>query len=196
MRRSVRTLIALGCILTLAACTAKRDPNEPLLSGTLEESLVEATAVVERVDQRKRTVTIRRPDGKRITLPVDEQVKNLPQVEPGDEVVVAYYESIAFDVLSPDSDATPGVVESAETESVKKGTKPGASEARMVTVTSTIESIDRAMPAVTLRGPEGESHTIKVRDPQKLEGLEAGDLIELHYTQALAISVRETAPRP
>lgn len=192
MRRSVRTLIALACISLVAACAGKKDPNEPILSGTLEESLVEATAVVEKVDLDKRTVTIRRPDEKRITLPVDEQVKNLPQVDPGDEVVVAYYESIAFDVLSADSDAKPGVTTSSDLGTAKEGDKPAAAEARVVTITSTIEAIDRGAPSVTLRGPDGGSHTIRVRDRKKLDDLEIGELVEIHYTQAVAVSVRET----
>lgn len=196
MQRFVRPLLALTCIALLAGCLARRDPNEPLLSGTLEESLVEATAVVEKVDVPKRTVTIRRSDGKRITLPVDERVKNLPTVDPGDEVVVAYYESIAFDVLSADSDAQPGVRTSADAAHAEEGRNPATTHARVVTITSTIEAIDRGVPSVSLRGPEGGSHTIRVRDRKKLEDLEIGEMVEIHYTQAVAVSVRETGRAP
>jgi Cu/Ag efflux protein CusF len=46
---------------------------------------------------------------------------------------------------------------------------------------------------VTLTGPEGNSVTIKVKDPKKLNGVKVGDDVEITYTQALAISV-EKAP--
>jgi len=193
MRKTAPVLLALGCALSLFACSARKDASEPVLSGTLEESLVEATATVEAVDPAERTVTIRRENGKRLTLPVGEQVKNLSRVEVGDEVRVVYYESIAFDVRPPGGDAKPeGTV--AEAIRTPVGAQPGASDARMLTVTATLAEINRAMPSVTLRGPEGATRTIKVRDPKKLDKVKVGDLVEIHYTRALAVSVQTPDP--
>jgi len=42
---------------------------------------------------------------------------------------------------------------------------------------------------VTLRGPDGEDSTIKVRHPEKLNRVSVGDLVDIIYTEALGISV-------
>ena len=46
---------------------------------------------------------------------------------------------------------------------------------------------------VTVKGPQGNVETVKVRDPKNLAGVKVGDLVELTYTQALAIAL-EPAP--
>ena len=61
----------------------------------------------------------------------------------------------------------------------------------MLTVTATLEAIDRATPAVTLRGPGEGTRTLKVRDPKKLDEVNVDDLVEIHYTQAVAVAVRQ-----
>ena len=66
--------------------------------------------------------------------------------------------------------------------------------AQQLTVTSTIEAIDTRAGTVTLKSADGETITTKVRDPEKLKLVGVGDLVELTYTEAIAVSV-EPAPR-
>ena len=49
--------------------------------------------------------------------------------------------------------------------------------------------IDKKARTVTVKGPQGGTETIKAKDPKNLEGLKVGDMVELTYTQALAISL-------
>jgi hypothetical protein len=42
---------------------------------------------------------------------------------------------------------------------------------------------------VTIKGPRGNEETIKVKDPKNLQGVKVGDLVELTYAQALAVSL-------
>jgi plasmid maintenance system killer protein len=58
-----------------------------------------------------------------------------------------------------------------------------------VTVTATIEAIDAKKNRVTLKGPEGKTQEIKVKDPKNLVNVKVGDQVVLTYTEALAISV-------
>lgn len=187
MKKAAHALSTLALCLPLVGCAGRQ--AEPVLSGTLEESLVEVTAVVEEVDATRRTLTIRRPGDAPLELAVDAPGKNLPRVEPGDEVILAYYESIVFDVREPGSDAKPAVT---ARPSTPIGAEPNAARTRMVTVTATIEGIDLAAPSVTLRGPEGAERTIKVRDPKKLDDVRVGDLVEIHFTQAVAVAMRRS----
>jgi hypothetical protein len=54
------------------------------------------TAKVEAIDYDKRTVTLMGPQGNRRMVKVDESVKRLNEVKPGDEVVVRYTEAVAI----------------------------------------------------------------------------------------------------
>ena len=69
---------------------------------TIEKTrLTKVSAKVEAIDQATRVVTLKGPKGNAITFKVDEAVKNLPQVQVGDEVVVKYHESLALRLLKP-----------------------------------------------------------------------------------------------
>ena len=71
----------------------------------------------------------------------------------------------------------------------KPGERPAAMGGQAVTVTSTIEAIDQGTPSVTLKGPEGNLVTVKVRDRAKLARVKVGDLVDITYTRAIAVSV-------
>ena len=44
---------------------------------------------------------------------------------------------------------------------------------------------------VTLKGPEGNKETIKVKDPNNLKKVKVGDQVVISYTEALAIAVEK-----
>lgn len=191
--------IAMLPVVGLVGCASRQNAVTPGVTesaavmdtpsgGAAAASTVTVTAVVESVDLSKRLVTLRGPDGNLVTIHADERVRNLPQVKKGDQVSVTYYESIAIDVLKP-GEAQPGVAVAGDVVTAKPGDKPGAAGAQTVTVTATITAIDRATQHVTLRGPEGNSTTIRVRDPKRLEGVQVGDLVQVTYTEAVAIAV-------
>ena len=62
----------------------------------------------------------------------------------------------------------------------------------MITITATIEAIDRNPDSVTLRGANGELRKINVRNPKHLENVKVGDLVEIIFAQAVAALVEET----
>lgn len=194
IQKSLQTSLGIICALSLAACAGKRDVPESgiVQAGTIEEAAVEAHATVTKVDEKNRKVTVKRADGHSVTLDLGEEVKNFDQIDVGDDVKVVYFESVAFDVKVPGK-AEPGVTVVGGADSAEKGAKPGAMGARMVTITSTIEAISKDPPSVTLKGPEGGTRKIKVKNPQYLDNVEVGDLVEMVYTQAVAVSVEEKA---
>ena len=133
-------------------------------------------------------VTLERADGSLIKFRASDEVRNLPQVKVGDEVSVTYYEALAYEVKKP-GEAAPGAAVAEGLERAELGEKPGGAGARVTTITATIAAIDKAAMTVTLRSPDGDTTTIKARDPQKLDRVAIGDLVEITYTEALAISV-------
>ena len=72
---------------------------------------------------------------------------------------------------------------------------PAGVAARQVTVTASVEAIDKETPSITLKGPEGNSVTVKVRNPQRLEKVQVGDLVEITYTEAVAVAVEPMAKK-
>lgn len=190
--KCLMAIVGTACAVSLVACAAKREVDDKgtVQAGTIEEAAIEGHATVTKVDKKNRKVTVKRTDGHSVTLELGPEVKNLDQIDPGDDVKVVYYESVAFDVKVPGK-AEPGVTVVGGADAAEKGEKPGAMGARMVTVTSTIEAIGDDPPSVTLKGPEGGTRKIRVKNPKYLENVEVGDLVEMIYTQAVAVSVEE-----
>lgn len=67
---------------------------------------------------------------------------------------------------------------------------PSAGAASVVSLTATVEKIDRDDREVTLRDSEGETFTIAVGpEARNLEQLDIGDKVTIEYTQALAVAL-------
>jgi hypothetical protein len=120
---------------------------------------------------------------------VPKTVRNLAQLKKGDVVEAAYYEAIVYDVFKAGTEMPDGASATAS-ERAKPGERPGGGMAEATTFTATIEGIDKAASKVTLKGPEGNDVTVKVKDPKKLDVVNVGDQVQITYTRALAISVK------
>jgi len=182
--------------LALGACASENaarsgaattDASAPA-AGMIAEEAVKATATVEKIDQAKRLVTLRGPEGRSFDVTAGPEVRNLAQVKKGDLVNIAYYESIAYAVRKP-GQAEPGASVTDVAARAKPGERPAGATLRQVTVTTKIQAIDRSAPSVTLERPDGEPITVKVRDRAKLEQVAVGDLVEITYSEAVAIAV-------
>jgi len=185
-RSFVRSLVVSGfAALALAGCA--KEPAE-LPSGIVRESTVSATATVKKVDLATREVTLVGADGKSFVVKCGDAVRNLAQVKVGDQVTATYYESVAYEVHKPGS-VEAGARAAVGAARAEPGDKPAGVTANVVEITATIESIDKSVPLVVLRRADGELVPIKVRDPKKLDAVAVGDLVEITFTEAVAISV-------
>jgi hypothetical protein len=193
MTNEVRRILAVVTAAAPIVCFAGRAlgdeaATQPKITGETISQNVSVKATVEAIDLDKRMVTLKDENGKITDLQVGPEVKNLPQVKKGDVVVATYHEAIGYEVHKAGT-KEPGSNASAAAGRAKPGSMPAAGLAEVKTVTSTVEAIDKAKSEVTLKGPEGHSVTIKVKEPKRLDGVNVGDLVEITYAQALAISV-------
>jgi Cu/Ag efflux protein CusF len=149
------------------------------------------TATVSKIDQKTREVTLKSADGKEYSFVASDDVKNLAQVKKGDVVTATYAEALAYEVKKGGGAVAPATAVAGG--SAEAGKKPAGAIARQTTVTVSITAIDPKAPSVTFKGPGGNTRTIKVLHPEKLEAVKVGDTVEITYTEALALKV-EAAP--
>jgi hypothetical protein len=174
--------------LTVAPIAAAQQAQPAAPAKGAVAATTTLTYTVEALDLAKREITLKSQEGEVQTFYVDEAAKNLDQVKKGDVVTAKYTESLAYEVKKSTA-AKPGIRTDAKIEGANKGEKPKGMATRTVAATVTITAIDAAAPSVTIKGPAGNSKTIKVKDPKKLEGVKVGDLIDITYTEVLSLSV-------
>ena len=179
--------VASGAMAQVPSTSADKKPAAEKRPAVGEAAVVRVRGTVAAVDKDNRTITLKGPKGRTITLDVQDPSK-LEVVKVGDPVVAAYMEAVAIQVKKAGA-ATPGVSVEQSRASSKPGETPAGAIGRQVTVTGTITAIDRKAPTVTIKGPRGNEETVKVKDPKNLEGVKVGDLVELTYAQALAVSL-------
>ena len=159
-----------------------------------EQRLVEQRALVTGVDQQRRLLALESDDGAIAVLPVAEEFRDFDKLRVGDPVVVSYTEAIAWQVKPADKGA-PGVSARETLSNPKPGEAPGGAIERAITITATITAFDVARGTVTLTGPQGRSQTVKAHNPADLEHIRVGDLVDITYSEALALAVRPAAKR-
>ncbi len=207
MRRLAAAVMIIGALFVQAAGTsAAETPRVAQAPGATSEKsgastermpgkgmagAVKVRGTVDAVDKEKGTVTLKGPRGRTVTLEVRDKQK-LDAVNVGDPVVATYMEAVAFQVRKAGT-AAPGVSTQETRVSSKPGETPAGAIGREVTVTATITAVDKKAHTVTIRGPQGGTETVKAKDPKNLEAIKVGDLVDITYTQALAVSLDKPA---
>jgi hypothetical protein len=181
-----RTAALAATLAALALPGAARAQQPTSISRTAE-----ASAVIEAVDQRERSVVLRNDQGELITLFLGREVRNLPQVKAGDHVVMRVTQAVAVEMASPDDPRAP--VAAGEAVGVAPpGSLPGATFVRGVRALVTVNEIDRRNNTVTITGPQGNMRTVQVRNPRMrdfVRRLRPGDQVQLAIAEGVTIDV-------
>jgi hypothetical protein len=173
------TAFTIAALMFLTAVQAQK--------GETVGSSVTVTAKVIKIDQKTREVTIKTDDGKKYSFIAGDNIVNLPQVKKGDIITAVYTEAIAYEVRKHNKQT--GVTVTDAAAAAEPGQKPAGAVMQQTTVAVTITAIDTTVPSVTFQGPDGDTKTIKIKDPQKLVGVNVGDVVDITYTEAIAIKV-------
>jgi hypothetical protein len=181
------TVLAVAVLALGLAPLAMAQKTLEGVKGSATESL---TATVEAVDAAKRMLTVKGPEGNVVSFQVSDAVKRFPEIKVGDKINVKYTESVTFKVLAP---GAPAAAAEGTAVVAGKGAKPSGTAVATTTVVVVITAIDKAAPSVTVKGPDGHSHTFKVQEPKNLETVKVGDSIQVTYSEALAIDVAAPA---
>jgi hypothetical protein len=151
----------------------------------------EAVVTVTKVDKEARKVTFRGPKGGVATLTVPKEAQNLDQVKPGQQYKLKYVEAVAVEIRKG---GKPAAAAAEEVKLAPKGAKPGGTMTRTVHLAGVIDAIDYTNRYVAVRGPKGNTVSLKVAADVPLDQLSAGDRISVTHTEALALEMAAQAP--
>lgn len=179
-------LLAFSYSASLQAEASKVDLGAPE-SGVRAE-MIDVTAKVVDIDYTTRKVTLEDAGGT-LTVRVDDAVENLKNVKKGDKVTMQYQRIVSWKLLKKKVTPTETVSKTITTEPGKH--KPDVTRLTETTIIATIKSIDKQVPSVTLKEPDGEPFTVKIRNPAVLEGVKVGNQVELTYMELLAAKVQK-----
>jgi Cu/Ag efflux protein CusF len=197
MKKMIASLLQQGIrVFTIAAMISLFSVGHVKaqeVKGSSVMSTETTTATVTKIDQKTREVTIKMEDGTEHEFVAGPEVKNLAQVKKGSVITIKYTEALAYQLVQ--HGAGTGVTTTQASTSAAKGEKPAAAVAQQTTVTVKITAIDPSIPTVTFMGPRGNTETVHVKDPEKLKGVKVGDMVDITYTQAIAISVDAPAKK-
>ena len=205
MNKHFLKYLLLAGVFAITGCDAKEKTAQPEQATKAEETTPAVTqekpsiseaftttaeATVTAINHETREVTIQDASGEPFTFIASDEVRNLAQVEVGDKLIVEYMEAINIQVLSP-GEAELGAAESAAASRAELGEKPGGAMVSETVLVVEIEAINKESETVTLKDAEGNSKTVKVRNPANLDKVAIGDKVKITYTEALAIAVTE-----
>ena len=171
-------------VTMLAACA--HEPAKPLVL----DRLVQLKARVDAIDLDQRLVSLSRP-GVKSTIRVAPEVRNLEQVQVGDEVVVSYYEGLAAQMRKRGA-PNEGFVNSEELVTSPAGEHLARAASQTVATTVRIESVDTSHNTVTFRREDGLVRTLPIQTAKGrtfIRKLTPGDVVDVKYTEAMAFEV-------
>jgi len=141
------------------------------------------------IDVANRIVSIKGPKGNVSDMLVGDDVRNLDQVKVGDRVRLTYRVGVALALLKGGD----GIREKVESEAAVRsqpGAKPGGAVVKTTTVVANVWAVNHKRKVVTLRGPEGKTVDVHVKDPQVLKDVKVGDQVGARITESIAVRVQ------
>lgn len=184
MKRVMSLVSILLLSAGLFACAKKEPPSNLDVKRT---NTVQTVAMVEKVDLKKRMVTLRSLEGRVFNVHVSEEVINLPQVRKGDRVEISYSETLEVRM------AEPGEVRNESgtyMASALPGEKPAGLEVSETNITATILELDKVNEIALLKLSDGSVASVKVQNPENLDKVKVGDTILISYLEAVEINVK------
>ena len=170
--------------VALAATAAFAQAQAP--TSVSQGAVGTVTAVIEAIDSGNRLITLKGDDGTVETIYAGPEVKRFDELKVGDTVTFKYYESIVYSIQQPGA-KPPAPASMALVRG--QGPRPGGTLSQQLTTVVTIKAIDMSVPSVTITTVDGNTMSFKVEDKKNLDGVKAGDKVQITYTRALAISV-------
>ncbi len=141
------------------------------------------------VNKAAKQVTLEGPNGRRVTLEV-ENPHNVEATHVGDSVVVRYYEVVTIRKKKRDETVPSASVQEGISTARPGGVPSGIAEQKL-SLLLTVAAIDRANGTVTVKGPDGTTETVRARNPKNLNRLHVGEELVVTVSRATAIALEK-----
>lgn len=174
---------ALITLLITISCSSNKKPKEyDVMRTTMQD-----TAKVTKVDYDNKKITLATNDGPVVLN--GEDIRNLNSIKKGDTVIAEYKSALVYSIdksgKKQDTDL------SMDAWRGKPGEQPAAGSTMEVITSAVITDIDYDEPSVTLENEEGEKQDFPVKHPERLQGVKVGDVVNIKYSEALALRVEK-----
>jgi Cu/Ag efflux protein CusF len=150
-------------------------------------NVLKISATIQAIDSTTRSITLRDDKGNEDTFTVGDAVQRFNELKVGQKVNITYYESIVFQLLKPGEAGGGTSVEAALDRA--KSALPAGTVAVQDKATVTVKAVDPAVPSITVTTADGRTVTRKIENKKNIEGVKAGDKIDITFTRALVTSV-------
>lgn len=162
-------------------------PGQSPAPASSVREFVSLSGTVERIDRSTRTLTLRTSANTTQAINVPPDVKLFDELRTGDRITARIVEEVIV-AVRPGAQPSDAVE---TTGSATSGDPSGKSEVlQQLKATVTIESVDRRQNVVVYTTGLNLRVTRAVADPRLLDGLKAGDVVEITYTRERAIDVQ------
>lgn len=147
---------------------------------------IEVTGEVAVVNKEKRSLTLIDGTGKARNISVPEEAKGFDDIKRGDQMTIAYMESVEIFLSDPGTEA--GVEEMGAQESAEKGDMPGGMVARAIQVNAKVTAVDKEKGLVTVTGEDGEQMQGEFGPgAEELDKIKVGDTISVRVSRVLVV---------
>lgn len=176
------TTLACAAALGLLACLPVAHAETVPVAGAAVSSELSGKVTV--VNQEKRMLTIKTPEGRFELVHVPDEVQRLDEIKIGDHLTITETNLILVDLHKG---AGAGTIDVKQNSSVTRepSAKPAGMMIDSLTVTGVFQAVDRGAGTVTIMGPE-ETMTFEVECPAVLANVEAGDSVSASYIRAIS----------
>ena len=186
-----KIVVALGLAAAFAALPAIAQTGSTMVGTAPGKAAavetIKVTATITAIDKATRDVTLKGPQGNKVTLTAGPEVKNFDQLKVGDNVDLNYIEALTLE-LKKGGGLVVQRTETAGAAGAKPGERPAGAVGRQITVVADVIAVDPAKQVVTLKGPQ-RTVDLKIPNPEQFKRIAKGDQVEATYTQAVALAV-------
>ena len=187
--------IGFSCTTLAQTKPAVVDPNKaPIAAAGIDEVYQLVDAVVTKVDNKTRTVTLKDKDGTVTNFVAGPEIKNFPQIKVGDRLTVTHELAVVIELLKVNNQGIRSEVQTTSQTSAPLGSKPASVISNTTTIIATVIGIDRQKLTISVKGPKGKPDIYRIKNAALLKDVAVNDEVKIVLYDAMAASF--TAPAP
>jgi hypothetical protein len=177
MKLGTRVLTTGALLLAVAVPAWAQSRQLPTDTTTI-------TGTIETIDQGKRAMNIKTPDGKFVAVSVPESVQRFNEFKVGEMIRATYNNNVMVRKKEP-GEQDVDTIETGDAKSADSGT-----QAQVRRMTAQVVGIDRVASSIDFEGPNGWKYSRRVVDPQVFAQVNVGDKVDIIWNTDLTVTVQ------